>query len=251
MSSIVNPNMEAALSQESVLVESRTRREKVEDREYAIVTAARQMFNERGYAKTTIADIAAKSGVADGTVYIYFKNKQALAHGVLARFYNDLTLEVQAGVDELSTPQERLRFIARHHLTKVISNWRVLEMLPLINLPIDQYAGSDIYHMNKAYVSVFDRVAKDAVSQGFIIQDLSLWVLRDNFFGAIDYGARTIMMKGTQDEDIDIFVDSLMQLIFTATNNDNRWDQDKAVLSRLEQVVRRVERAAEKLETGG
>jgi len=186
------------------------------------------MFNERGYAKTTIADIAAKSGVADGTVYIYFKNKQALAHGVLARFYNDLTLEVQAGVDELSTPQERLRFIARHHLTKVISNWRVLEMLPLINLSIDQYAGSDIYHMNKAYVSVFDRVAKDAVSQGFIIQDLSLWVLRDNFFGAIDYG-----------------------LIFTATNNDNRRDQDKAVLSRLEQVVRRVERAAEKLETGG
>ena len=81
MSSIVNPIMEAALPQESVLVESRTRREKVEDREYAIVTAARQMFNERGYAKTTIADIAAQSGVADGTVYIYFKNKQALAHG--------------------------------------------------------------------------------------------------------------------------------------------------------------------------
>ena len=124
-------------------------------------------------------------------------------------------------------------------------------MLPLINLPIDQYAGSDIYHMNKAYVSVFDRVAKDGVSQGLISQDLSLWVLRDNFFGAIDYGARTIMMKGTKDEDINIFVHNLMQLIFISKNNDDRRSQDKAVLSRLEQAVKRVERAAEKLEAGG
>ena len=50
------------------------RREK--DKRKAIIAAARDIFSEQGYESTTIAEIAAKAGVAVGTVYLHFHNKR-------------------------------------------------------------------------------------------------------------------------------------------------------------------------------
>src|SRR5947209_14463294 len=48
----------------------------------AIVDAARELFTTEGYEATTIADVARKAGVAVGTVYLYFKNKNDLLFAV-------------------------------------------------------------------------------------------------------------------------------------------------------------------------
>lgn len=229
------------------MVSSRTRRQKVEDREQAIIAAASELFNGKGYAKTTIADIAAASGVADGTVYLYFKNKEALARGVLANFYNELTVKAQSGVDALSTSRERIRFLARHHLTQVVTYWRLLEMLPLINMSMTNYSGSDLYKMNKAYTEVFDRVVKDSTVQGHINPSIPAWVLRDQFYGAMDYGAKTIMMRGSQTGDIDSFVSGLVELLLPQSPT-SAVEKDNPALSRLEQVTERLEAAAKRLE---
>jgi AcrR family transcriptional regulator len=46
----------------------------------AIVAAARDLFIEQGYARTTMADIAAAAGVSVETIYAAFKNKATLLH---------------------------------------------------------------------------------------------------------------------------------------------------------------------------
>ena len=48
----------------------------------AIVKAARQMFTMDGYEATTIAKVAQRAGVAVGTVYLYFQNKNDLLSAV-------------------------------------------------------------------------------------------------------------------------------------------------------------------------
>ena len=50
-----------------------------------ILDAATQVFAERGYHNTTIRQIAQQAGIADGTVYIYFKTKTDLLLGILNR----------------------------------------------------------------------------------------------------------------------------------------------------------------------
>lgn len=50
-----------------------------------ILDAATQVFAERGYHNTTIRQIAQQAGIADGTVYIYFKTKTELLLGILNR----------------------------------------------------------------------------------------------------------------------------------------------------------------------
>jgi AcrR family transcriptional regulator len=50
-----------------------------------ILDAATKVFAEKGFHRATIKDIAAAAGIADGTIYNYFANKNALLIGILNR----------------------------------------------------------------------------------------------------------------------------------------------------------------------
>ncbi|MFN8442184.1 MAG: TetR/AcrR family transcriptional regulator [Caldilineaceae bacterium] len=57
----------------------------VEARRNQILDAATKVFAEKGFARATIKEIARVAGVADGTIYIYFKNKEDLMLGLMHR----------------------------------------------------------------------------------------------------------------------------------------------------------------------
>ena len=61
---------------------SRTYMRKSERRDM-VVNAATQMFIDKGYYGTTIEDICKATGIAQGTVYIHFKNKLDVFRAVL------------------------------------------------------------------------------------------------------------------------------------------------------------------------
>lgn len=50
----------------------------MEDRRHNIITAAKQLFSEKGYAATGLREIAEKAGVSLGNIYNYFKNKEEI-----------------------------------------------------------------------------------------------------------------------------------------------------------------------------
>src|SRR5206468_2835907 len=56
----------------------------------AIIEAATDLFSTAGYEETTIAQVAGRAGVAVGTVYLYFKNKQDLLWGVKGAWEQEL-----------------------------------------------------------------------------------------------------------------------------------------------------------------
>jgi len=224
---------------------AKTRREKVEHREETIVSVARDIFNSRGYRKTTIAEIAKRSKVADGTVYLYFKNKEDLARAVITSFYQGLTKSAQQGVDQLSTTEERLKFLARHHLTHVMSEFQVLEMLPEINMNMESYGESELHGLNKSYVAIFDRIAKDGMQSGSIKSNPTPWVIRDVFYGALEYGSRTMLLK-SRPEDIDTFVNQLVEMVMVPKAG-RRSDLNNEIGDRLEAAASRIENAVAKL----
>lgn len=47
-----------------------------EERKNDILTAAMELFKEKGYGKTAVSDIVKAAGIAQGTFYIYYKNKE-------------------------------------------------------------------------------------------------------------------------------------------------------------------------------
>lgn len=70
-----------------------------------IMDAALDLFEERGYASSTVPEIAERAGIATGTIYIYFKTKEALVNALYQYWRSDFSNIVYAGT-ELYTPGE-------------------------------------------------------------------------------------------------------------------------------------------------
>ena len=62
----------------------------------AILDAAIQTFATYGYQKATIKLIAKEAGMADGTIYNYFKNKEGILFGIIERLTQTETEELEA-----------------------------------------------------------------------------------------------------------------------------------------------------------
>jgi AcrR family transcriptional regulator len=59
------------------------RRAAPEERQEAILKAALEVFSENGFAATRLEDIAHRAGVAKGTLYLYFPDKETLFEQML------------------------------------------------------------------------------------------------------------------------------------------------------------------------
>ena len=57
----------------------------VTDKREAILRAATKVFAGRGYFNSKVSDIAGEAGIADGTVYLYFKSKDEILHSIFDR----------------------------------------------------------------------------------------------------------------------------------------------------------------------
>jgi AcrR family transcriptional regulator len=71
-----------------------TQSERREKTRGAIVKAARRIFGERGFAATTMDDIAGIARVAKGAVYHHFKTKEELFGAVFDQVSRDLVVEI-------------------------------------------------------------------------------------------------------------------------------------------------------------
>jgi AcrR family transcriptional regulator len=79
------------------------------DKTPAILDAALRRFLHYGLRKTTMQEIARDAGVAVGTLYLYFKDKDALVVGCADRFAEQHLASVQALLAERLPPDRKLR----------------------------------------------------------------------------------------------------------------------------------------------
>jgi AcrR family transcriptional regulator len=76
---------------------AKNRAEKSEARRQAIVTAALDEFCARGFAATRLDDVAARAGVAKGTIYLHFDDKEALFREIVGTMLVPLVAVLEEG----------------------------------------------------------------------------------------------------------------------------------------------------------
>ncbi|MFE1602346.1 TetR/AcrR family transcriptional regulator [Methylobacterium sp. ID0610] len=99
----------------------------------AIVAAALVVFVERGFSGTRMIDVAERAGVAKGTLYLYFRDKEALFEGVLQEVMADLVggLSLQG-----PAPGETLRDFLRRTLLPAFRSLETSRRADLIRLVV-------------------------------------------------------------------------------------------------------------------
>jgi AcrR family transcriptional regulator len=75
-------------------IQERKQRER-ERRRQQIIVAAKRVFSEKGFSKTTIEDIAREAELSPGTLYLYFKNKDELYASLSLRILQYLNIRLE------------------------------------------------------------------------------------------------------------------------------------------------------------
>jgi TetR/AcrR family fatty acid metabolism transcriptional regulator len=232
---------------------SKTRRQRLEEKESAIISAAHEEFVENGFEGAKIAGIARRAGVAEGTLYLYFRNKSALLGAVVGAFYERLTAGAREGVAAREATDERLAFLATHHLESCLAEWSILSLAMPVLYQAGSYRSSEYFGFNRSYVAVFDHVVREGMARGEIRDDMPLHLMRDLFYGTLEHSVRTVMVRGQgvpPKPAIAEMSSQVMALVRSAyglepgPGNGGSAPDLRRIAQRLEAAARRLEQAA-------
>lgn len=167
-----------------------TRREKMEAKERAILDAARIEFSERGFENAKMSAIAKRAEVAEGTVYLYYRNKKELLDAVVAQFWQALTQGARKATLAQENTLEKLKALADFHLRELVKDFDFVGF----TVRTRETGTLDSPSLNpiRGYVAVFDEIFQQGVDRGVFQETAPLWVIRDLFYGTLEYSSRTL-----------------------------------------------------------
>lgn len=231
---------------------SRTR---LEQRESDIMEAATRLFAEEGFHGTSTRKIAAAAGVSEGTLFHYFSTKNVLLLAILDDFYAQLIESAQEGIQEVMGTRERLLFLAKNHLRALMENQALMMRLIQVYLSVDvnyykDYKNSPIHEFNYRYTRIFDNVVREGMERGYIESNLELPVIRDLFFGGLEYGMRTLMARKYTKDRIASYVEAIVEPLWQSmqVGNSGGGPQEQIADSRLDEACERLEKIASRME---
>ncbi len=155
------------------------------DKHERILDAAIDVFAEKGFHHARISDIAARAEVADGTIYLYFRNKDELLITIFEEKMGILIAGLKGALEGVDDPLERIRVFARYHFKQVKDNEALAEVLQielrLSNKFLKEYRPTQLWE----YLNVFAGIVREGQERG-IIRPVDPFASMWAFFGALD-----------------------------------------------------------------
>lgn len=186
------------------------------DKRDAILNAATHVFARRGFFNAQVADVARSAGVAAGTVYLYFRNKDDLLVSLFERTMRDAIAEGRTALQGLVDPIERLRRMARLHLER-LGRDRDLAIVFQVELRqstkfMERFSST----LLRDYLGIIRQAIADGQAAGLFRNDLGATVAAKALFGALDEMAtnwilsrRRYPLAAQADLIVDLFVNGV------------------------------------------
>jgi TetR/AcrR family fatty acid metabolism transcriptional regulator len=183
------------------------------DKREAILRAAIEVFAHNGYFNSKVADIARQAGVADGTVYLYFKSKEEILHSIFDRSMEEAIAEGKRQLGTITDPKEKLRRIALLHLERLGAD-RNLAIVFQVELRgstkfMEEFSAAGFAE----YLGLIRLVLEEGQRAGIFRAELNAKVMAKILFGALDEMAtnwilskRRYKLAPMADQVLDIFL---------------------------------------------
>ena len=165
------------------------RRALTEERSAQILDAAARIFAAKGFERATIADVARSAGLAEGTIYNYFKNKNDLLVSLPRRM---IAPTIEYVSEQLATstpaapfpPEQMLTLVAQKLVSTMQANAHIFRAL-LSALPSMKTAAREKYvEQTVMYATgVLEKYFQAQIEQGVVRQGLSPRILARAYIG--------------------------------------------------------------------
>ena len=157
------------------------------EKRHLIITAAQAAFSDLGFDRARISDIARRAGVADGTIYLYFKSKDELLISLFEeRVAPAMELIEQQVAQGAQDPRGRFANLIRAYLKTMQED---PSLGSIITMQVRQSRRFITDYDNRPlarFFAVLRSMIDDGIKQGIFRDDLSTDALRWMVFGSLD-----------------------------------------------------------------
>lgn len=171
------------------------RKVRVPDKSARLLQAAERIFAEKGYEHATIRDIASRAGVADGTVYQYFRNKDDLLYRTIAAGFGPSAakegfqphLEDQMGVEKPRSGLGRLRRFMRNFFSIYLNQPWFARVLVLHGIYNRAFYHSGAYSVLMDYMGALGPMLEQGAAEGSIRPGVEPRLVRNLILGSFSH----------------------------------------------------------------
>ena len=187
---------------------------------HQILEAAVKVFARQGFHQSTVAQIAKEAGVADGTIYLYFKNKD----DILVQFFSVRAKQVfesfREAVDAAENSTDKLRNLVRRHLVEFQRDKDGAVVYQVETHQNSRLAEAQIREMSKMYRDLISEIIEQGQQEGAIRKDLYVGLVKRFIIGAVDEVINT-WLHTEEDYDLVSMADPLVELFIKGIEQRN------------------------------
>lgn len=160
-----------------------------------IIDAAVIVIAENGYHQAQVSKIAKQAGVADGTIYLYFKNKEDILISVFEEKMAVFIDRLQPIIEADLSATEKLKLMINSHF-KVQTDNKHLGIVTQLELrQSNKEVRAKINAILKGYLDQIDQILQEGVDTGEFRADMDIRLARQCIFGTIDEVTTSWVMK--------------------------------------------------------
>jgi AcrR family transcriptional regulator len=138
-----------------------------EEMRLRILEAARKLFLDNGYEKTSIRSIADAIEYSPATIYLYFKDKNELLFALHQEAFQKL-IEEFSNVLHIRDPYERLLAMGKHYMAYAFENPDLYELMFLMTSPIETLdSREDIWEDGHIAFGMLTAIVDECISANY------------------------------------------------------------------------------------
>ncbi|MDO7487930.1 TetR/AcrR family transcriptional regulator [Peribacillus sp. NPDC096622] len=160
-----------------------------------IIDAAVIVIAQNGYYQAQVSKIAKQAGVADGTIYLYFKNKEDI---LISLFHEKMGYFVEQIEEELkgkTTASEKLHVLIQKHFQNLSEDVNLAIVTQLELRQSNKELRLRINDVLRGYLNLIDQIIIEGKENGEFLPDLNNLLARQMIFGTIDETVTTWVMN--------------------------------------------------------
>src|SRR5665648_784241 len=167
-----------------------------EDKFKRILDAAIEGIAEFGFYQCQVSKIARLAGVADGTIYLYFKNKEEILIRLFQERMGDFIASIRRQLSQCNTTEDRLRAIVGTHFSYMEENRSFAIVTQLELRQSNPIVRTAITGPLLEYFRLIEEVVREGIEREEVLL-VDIRIARQMIFGALDQATTDWVMART------------------------------------------------------
>ena len=170
---------------------------------YRIIDAATKIFAKKGFFQAKVSDIAREAQVADGTIYLYFENKDDILISLFEEQMKVVLKDMQAQVSKEKDAIKKIEKFAMAHLNLIELNKNMAEIIQVELRQSSKFMKEYKNEKFMQYLNLIGDIIQEGQERGVFKKEIIPDIAKRAFFGALDEMSRFWVLSSRRKYDIE------------------------------------------------